>query len=98
MKELLIGRILAATPDQLAAVAQALDGHAADKPAAPVSTRMFDNGQVARALNLSRQTVRRMVADGRLPRIETRKGRYRIPEAAILELIAAATTKGGQSC
>ncbi len=97
MKELLIGRILAATPDQLTAVAQVLDGRSADKPASPVLTRMLDYHQAAVALNVSRQTIRRMIADGRLPTVETRAGRFRVPEQAIIELVAAATAKGGRA-
>ncbi len=92
-REHLIGRLLAATPDQLVAVTQALD----DKPASPVSIRMLDFRQTAEALNVSRQTVRRMVADGRLPRVETRAGRFRVPEAALIGLIAQSLQPKGEN-
>ena len=44
----------------------------------------------AEALGVSRQTVFRMSRDGRLPVVETRAGRFRVPSYALTDLL-----KGG---
>jgi excisionase family DNA binding protein len=97
MKELLIGRLLSATPDQLVAVEAVFNGKIEPNPMPPVSTRMFDNGQAAKSLGVSRQTVRRMIAAGRLPTVEIRAGRFRVPEQEIIKLVATATAKGDRA-
>jgi len=93
-KEALIGRLLTATPDQLNAVEAVFSGRAEAKQER-TSTRMLDYRQAANALNVSRQTVRRMIAAGRLPTVEIRAGRTRVPEAAIIALVNSATKKAG---
>lgn len=91
-KEHLIGRLLTATPQQLEAIESVFNG----KPEAPQlrpSTRMLNFRQAADALNVSTQTIRRMIAAGRLPVAEIRAQRFRVPEAAILALVESATRK-----
>lgn len=93
-KEALIGRVLSATPDQLNAVEAVLNGRTEAKQER-TSTRLLDYRQAAEAISCSRQTVRRMISAGRLPLVEIRAGRFRVPEAAIIALVASATKKGG---
>ena len=59
----------------------------------PVSARLLNNKQAADMLGLSKQTIRRLVKAGRLPVVETRVGRLRIPEQAIIDLAAGAKRK-----
>jgi excisionase family DNA binding protein len=92
-KEALIGRLLIATPEQMNAVEAVFNGRVETKQER-TSTRMLDYRQAADALNVSRQTIRRMIAAGRLPTVEIRAGRTRVPEAAIIALVASATRKG----
>jgi len=60
---------------------------------APASARLLNNKQAADMLGLSKQTIRRLVKAGRLPVVETRVGRLRIPEQAIIDLAAGAKRK-----
>ena len=80
-KEILIGRILAATPEEVRRVEAIFTG----KGGSPDATdrRLLTLADAARELNVSRMTIHRMVADGRLPVIEVRAGRRRIASAAI---------------
>jgi len=91
-KEQLIGRLLTATQDELDKIEAVFSGKAEPKQAR-VSSRLLDYKQAADALNVSRQTVRRMIAAGRLPVVEIRAQRFRVPEAAILALVESATRK-----
>lgn len=59
----------------------------------PVSARLLNYRQAADMLGLSKQTVRRLVKDGRLPVVETRVGRLRVPEQAVIEMAAGARRK-----
>jgi excisionase family DNA binding protein len=86
-KEALIGKLLVATPAELSRVAAVFSSEA---PAGPTDRRLLSIAQAARALNLSRTTVWRLLRDGRLPFIELRKGSRRIPSEAITALV-----KGG---
>ncbi len=86
-KEELIGRILAATPEQLNAVERALSG---DKAAEVTDTRLLTFSEAARRMNVSRQTIWRMVKEGRLPTVETRNERYRVPAAALTAFVIRA--------
>ncbi len=87
-KEELIGRILAATPEQIRAVERALSG---DKAAPEVTdTRLLTFSEAARRMNVSRQTIWRMVKEGRLPTVETRPDRYRVPAAALTAFVTRA--------
>jgi len=86
-KEALIGKLLVATPAELNRVAAVFTTEA---PTEPTDRRLLSIAQAARALNLSRTTVWRLLRDGRLPFIELRKGSRRIPSEAITALV-----KGG---
>lgn len=83
-KEELIGRILAATPDQIKMVERALSG---EKAAEVTDTRLLTFSDAARRMNVSRQTIWRMVKEGRLPTVETRPDRYRVPAAALTAFV-----------
>lgn len=89
-KEQLIGRLLAATPEEIRRVEAVFIGKAAQADAG--DRRLLTLTDAARALNLSRMSVHRMAADGRLPTIITRAGRRRIPSAAITAFV---TVQGG---
>lgn len=56
-----------------------------DAPAAPapVSTRLLSMGEASAALGVSRQTTWRLVRENKLPTVEIRRGRLRIPEAGL---------------
>ncbi len=81
-KEALIGKLLAATPAELNRVAAVFAG---ETPTEPTDRRLLSIAQAARALNLSRTTVWRLLRDGRLPCVELRPGSRRIPSAAVTE-------------
>ena len=51
--------------------------------AAPTSTRLLSMGEASAALGVSRQTVWRLVKEKKLPTVEIRRGRLRIPESAL---------------
>ena len=91
-KEQVIGLVLTATPQQLNTVESVFTGKSESKQAR-VSSRLLDYQQTADALNVSRQTVRRMIAAGRLPVVEIRAQRFRVPEAALIALVESATKK-----
>ena len=59
----------------------------------PVSARLLNYKQAADMLGLSKQTVRRLIKAGRLPVVETRVGRLRVPEQAIMDLASGAKRK-----
>ena len=80
--------ILTAPPDKLAQVDGILSGEATR--ATDTDRRLFSMTQAAEALGVSRQTIWRMVKEKRLPTVEIRKGRYRIPSAAISALLQEA--------
>ena len=82
--------LLAATPDVLRRVDRVLTGEPGEGATDPGDRRLLSIQQAARALNLSRTSVWRMLRDGRLPFIELRKGSRRIPSEAITALV-----KGG---
>jgi excisionase family DNA binding protein len=86
-KEELIGRILAATPEQLKTVERALSG---EKTAEVTDTRLLTFTQAALWLQVSRMTIWRMVKEGRLPTVEIRNGRHRVPAAALTAFVTRA--------
>jgi excisionase family DNA binding protein len=86
-KEELIGRILAATPEQLKMLEQALSG---EKAVEVTDTRLLTFTEAARWMHVSRQTIWRMVKEGRLPTVETRLDRYRVPTAALTAFVTRA--------
>ena len=81
-KEQLMGRLLTATPSELEKIEAVFSGKANAQPDTG-DRRLLTLMDVARELNVSRMTVHRMCADGRLPVVETRAGRRRVPSAAI---------------
>lgn len=85
-KEELIGKVLSATPEQLKAVEQAFNGNTA-AATDPGDRLMLTQTESAAALGISRMTVFRMIKDGRLPAVEIRAGRLRIPSKAITALV-----------
>jgi len=87
-KEEIMMKILTAPDDTLARVAHVLDGKS--DPTVTGDRRLLTLTEAAHELNVSRMTVHRMCADGRLPVIETRAGRRRIASASITEFL-----KGG---
>ena len=85
-----LSAILAATPDVLRRIDRILSGEPTEGATDPGDRRLLSIAQAARALNLSRTSVWRMLRDGRLPFIELRPGSRRIPSAAITAFV-----KGG---
>jgi excisionase family DNA binding protein len=86
-REQLIGKLLTATPAELNRVAAVFTGEGLTEP---TDRRLLTIAQTARALNVSRTTVWRMLRDGALPCVEIRPGSRRIPSAAITAFV-----KGG---
>lgn len=86
-KEALIGKLLVATPAELKRVAQVFTGEPTDGATDPGDRRLLSIAQAARALNVSRTTVWRLLRDGRIPVVELRPGSRRIPSAAISALV-----------
>lgn len=80
-------KLLQAPPGLLARIDDLLSGRDSE-PSAPIDLRLFTVTDTARELNISRATVQRMLADGRLPAIETRAGRRRIPSAALTAFVS----------
>ena len=81
---------LAALPDdsvELARVDAIRLGEAAPAAPAPVSTRLLSMGEASAALGVSRQTTWRLVRENKLPTVEIRRGRLRIPEAGLREFV-----------
>jgi excisionase family DNA binding protein len=81
-KEELIGKVLSATPEQLKAVEKAFNGNTA-AATDPGDRRLLTQTAAAEALGVSRMTIFRMTRDGRLPAVEIRNGRLRIPSQAL---------------
>jgi len=67
-KELLMARLLTATPNELKKIAAVFTG---EGPTEPTDRRLLSIAQAARALNVSRTTVWRLLRDGpkRSPRL-----------------------------
>ena len=87
-KEEIMMKILTATPETIGRVAEVLDGRPTE--ATPGDRRLLTLTKAAHELSVSRMTIHRMCADGRLATIQTRAGRRRIASAAITEFL-----KGG---
>lgn len=79
-------KILTADPGTLEKVDAVLEGKPTEKPADPGDRRLLTQTQAAAILGVSRMTTFRMIRDGRLPCVELRAGRVRIPSAAITKL------------
>ena len=80
-------KLLAADPATLAKVDAVLTGTATDKPTDPGDRRLLTQTAAAEVLGVSRTTIFRMTRDGRLPAVELRQGRLRIPSKAITALV-----------
>jgi len=81
-KEALIGKLLAASPAELKRVAAVFTTEGATDPG---DRRLLSIAQAARALNVSRTTVWRLLRDGGLPCVEIRPGSRRVPSQAVTE-------------
>lgn len=86
-----ITRILTATPAQLERLDAVLENNAAAVEA--VNTKLLTFTNAAKLLGVSRQTVWRMITEGRLPTIEIRAGSRRVPSAALTALVKQAEVK-----
>ena len=85
--EQLMRRLLTATPSELKKIEAVFTG---EGPTDPGDRRLLTIAQAARALNVSRTTIWRLLRDGGLPCVEIRPGSRRIPSQAITQLV-----KGG---
>jgi excisionase family DNA binding protein len=83
-KELLMARLLTATPSELKKIEAVFAG---ETPTEPGDRRLLSIQQAADALGISRTSVWRLLRDGRLPFIELRKGSRRIPSEAITAFV-----------
>ena len=84
-KEEMMMRLLTAPADVVDRVAVILDGRQTETT--PGDRRLLTLTAAAHELNVSRMTIHRMCADGRLATIQTRAGRRRIASAAITEFL-----------
>ena len=80
-KEEIMMKILTATPETIGRVAEVLNGRPTETT--PSDRRLLTLTEAAHELNVSRMTIYRMCADGRLATIQTRAGRRRIASAAL---------------
>ena len=87
-REELVMKFLTAPPEELARWYEFAENKSVAQ--APADRRLLTLAAAAKVLNLSRQTVLRMSRDGRLPVVETRAGRFRVPSYALTDLL-----KGG---
>ena len=88
-QEEMMMKLLTASPKTIGRVAEILDGRLAETT--PSDRRLLTLTEAAHELALSRMTIHRMCADGRLATIQTRAGRRRIASA---ELTAFLQGKG----
>ena len=87
-KDQLIMQIITASPEELPRWYEFAENKSVAQP--PADRRLLTLAATATVLGVSRQTVLRMSRDGRLPVVETRAGRYRVPSYALTDLL-----KGG---
>lgn len=87
-KEEIMMKILTATPETIGRVAEVLDGRPTETT--PGDRRLLTLTAAAHELNVSRMTIHRMCADGRLATIQTRAGRRRVASQTITDFL-----KGG---
>ncbi|MDD2597769.1 MAG: helix-turn-helix domain-containing protein [Kiritimatiellae bacterium] len=80
-----IQAILIADPVKLAQIDSILTGTHTE--AAPSDRRLLTKTEAAKTLGMSRQTIWRMIKEGRLPVIEIRRGQHRIPSAALTSML-----------
>ncbi len=86
-----IRKILEATPDQLCKIDAVLNGNSEHHETR--DTRLLTLADAAKALGVSRMTIHRMAAEGRIPTIETRMGRRRVPAFALTDFLEEAKKK-----
>ena len=79
--------LLAATPDVLKRIDRVLTGEPGEGAAEPTDRRLLSIAQTARALNVSRTTIWRLLRDGGLPYVEIRPGSRRVPSQAVTEFV-----------
>ena len=77
--------LLAANPGVLRRVDRILTGEPTEGATEPGDRRLLSIAQAARALNVSRTTVWRLLRDGRIPVVELRPGSRRVPSQAVTE-------------
>ena len=80
-----LSAILAANPGVLRRVDRVLTGEPTEGATEPGDRRLLSIAQAARALNVSRTTVWRLLRDGRIPVVELRPGSRRVPSQAVTE-------------
>lgn len=88
-------KLLTAQPEVLAKVEAILENRQPE--AIPSDRRLLTLGEAAKVLSISRMTVYRMARDGRLPFVETRAGRHRIPSNALTALLNGVGSGNGQT-
>ena len=84
-RDQLIMKLLSAPPEELARWYAFAENKC--EAAAPADRRLLTLAAAAKVLGVSRQTVFRMSRDGRLPVVETRAGRFRVPSYALTALL-----------
>ena len=84
-REQLIMKLLTASPEVLVRVAAVFENR--HETLALTDRKLLTLAATAEVLGVSRQTVLRMTKDGRLPVIETRVGRHRVPSYALTALL-----------
>lgn len=87
-REQLIMKLLLASSEMLDRVEAVLDKRQME--AALSDRRLLTLAAAAGMLGVSRMTIYRMTRDGRLPVVETRAGRYRVPSNALTALLMGA--------
>ena len=87
-KDQLLMLLVTATPEELTRWFEFAENK--DAPQVPSDRKLLTLAAAAEVLGVSRQTVLRMTKDGRLPVVETRAGRFRVPSYALTALL-----KGG---
>jgi len=87
-REQLMVKLLTAAPEMLARVEALLENKQTETT--PADRRLLTLSAAAKELGCARMTVYRMTRDGRLPVVETRAGRFRVPSYALTDLL-----KGG---
>ena len=80
-----IHALITADPSTLSQIDRILSGDAQTE--APRDRRLLTMTEAAEVLGLSRQTIWRMIKEDRLPVIEVRRGRYRVPSAALTSML-----------
>ena len=86
-KERLMAAVLNATPEQLAAMAQALTGNGNGRSDADL--RLLTKTEAAKILGVSRFTLYGWLSRGKLPTVAMPDGGSRIPRWAVAELVGA---------